>query len=111
MAKNAVLVLDDYHLIHSELVHKTILYLIDQQPRNLHLILLTREDPPLPLSRLRARDEITEVREQDLRFSIQEAADFLTHTMGLDLSQEAIATLANRTEGWIAGLQMAGLSL
>ncbi|HEX6304537.1 MAG TPA: LuxR C-terminal-related transcriptional regulator [Anaerolineales bacterium] len=111
IARNVVLVLDDYHQIRSEEVHQTIRYLIEQQPRNLHLILLTREDPPLPLPRLRARDEITEVREQDLRFSNQEAADFLTHTMGLDLSPEAVATLTDRTEGWAAGLQMAGLSL
>lgn len=111
MARDVILVLDDYHLIRSEAVHQAMLFLIQQQPRNLHLIVLTREDPPLPLPRLRARDEITEVREQDLHFSNQEAADFLTHTMGLDLSPEAVATLTDRTEGWAAGLQMAGLSL
>lgn len=106
-----ILILDDYHIIRSEMIHKAITCLIEQQPHNMHLILITREDPPIPLPRLRVRDEMIEVREQDLRFSIQEATDFLRGTMGLDLSQESITTLTNRTEGWVAGLQIAGLSL
>lgn len=109
--QHIVLILDDYHRIHSETIHKAIIHLIEQQPDNTHLIVITREDPPFPLPRLRARNEMIEIREQDLRFSIQEAADFLALTMGLKVSEEAVTTLTNRTEGWIAGLQMAGLSL
>jgi LuxR family maltose regulon positive regulatory protein len=111
MQTNAILVLDDYHLIHSQRVHAALGLLLERQPHNVHLVLLTREDPPLPLPRMRARGEMVEIREKDLRFSLGEAAAFLTQTMGLDLSQEAIAALANRTEGWIAGLQMAALAL
>ncbi len=110
-AVNAVLVLDDYHLISNKMVHEALIFLVEQQPQNFHLVLLTREDPPLPLPKLRARGETMEIREGDLRFSLEEATDFLTQTMGLTLSQEEIDTLSNRTEGWIAGLQMAALAL
>ncbi|MEJ2304261.1 MAG: LuxR C-terminal-related transcriptional regulator [Anaerolineales bacterium] len=111
MRTNAILVLDDYHLIHSQSVHAALGLLLERQPYNFHLVLLTREDPPLPLPRLRARGEMTEIREKDLRFSLDEVAAFLAQTMGLHLSQESIAALTNRTEGWIAGLQMAALAL
>ena len=77
----------------------------------MHLVITTREDPNLPLARLRARDQLTELRAADLRFTPAEAADFLNHTMGLNLSAEDIAALETRTEGWIAGLQLAALSM
>jgi LuxR family maltose regulon positive regulatory protein len=110
-SKVIILVLDDYYLIRNELVHKALQYFIEYQPSNVHLVLVTREDPPLPLPRLRARGEILEIREGDLRFSTEETAAFLGRSMGLNLSKEAITGLVDRTEGWIAGLQMAGLSL
>ena len=77
----------------------------------MHLVIATREDPHLPLARLRARDHVTELRAADLRFSASEAAEFLKQVMGLDLSADEIAALEERTEGWIAGLQLAALSL
>ncbi|MCX6032756.1 MAG: LuxR C-terminal-related transcriptional regulator [Chloroflexi bacterium] len=110
-AAATALVLDDYHLIHSDAVHQALRFLVEHQPPNLHLILVSREDPPLPFSRLRVRDQIVELREADLRFTPEEAAAFLTRTMGLSLAPTAIADLAERTEGWIAALQIAGLSL
>ncbi|NDJ60880.1 MAG: tetratricopeptide repeat protein [Chloroflexi bacterium] len=106
-----VLVLDDYHLIDNADIHHAIEYLLEHQPTNLHLVILTREDPPLPLARLRARAQITELRAGDLRFTSDEVAAFLRRTMGLDLSAAHIAQLEARTEGWIAGLQLAALSL
>jgi ATP/maltotriose-dependent transcriptional regulator MalT len=106
-----VLALDDYHAITSPAIHDTVTFLLDHAPPQMHLAILTREDPPLPLSKLRARGQLTEIREADLRFSPEEAAAFLTDTMALTLSEGAIAGLVERTEGWIAGLQMAGLSL
>jgi LuxR family maltose regulon positive regulatory protein len=110
-SKPLVLVLDDYHLITQAQVHQAVQFLLGHQPSGLHLVVLTREDPPFALPRMRVRTELTEVRERDLRFTETEAAAFLTGTMGLDLSAEAIATLGARTEGWIAGLQMVALSL
>lgn len=106
-----VLVLDDYHVISQSPVHQAVQFLLEHHPPDLHLVVLTREDPPFALPRMRVRTELTEVRERDLRFNETEAAVFLTGTMGLDLSAEAIATLEARTEGWIAGLQMVALSL
>jgi LuxR family maltose regulon positive regulatory protein len=107
----AVLVLDDYHLIESQAIHEALTFLIDHLPPRMHLIMATRTDPPLPLSRLRARGELNEVRAADLRFTPEEAATFLNHVMGLHLSAEDIAELEERTEGWIAGLQMAALAM
>jgi LuxR family maltose regulon positive regulatory protein len=106
-----IFVLDDYHLIHAEPVHDALNYLIENMPSQLHLVIATREDPQLPLSRLRARGQLTELRAMDLRFTSSEASEFLNRMMGLDLSEEDITMLETRTEGWIAGLQLAAISL
>jgi len=103
-------VFDDYHLIESAEIDRELAYLIDHQPANLHLIITTREIPHLPLARLRARDQFTELRASDLRFTTSEAAEFL-HAMSLNLSADDIRALEDRTEGWIAGLQLAALAL
>jgi len=108
---DAVLVLDDYHLIESTAIHRALAFLIEHLPPRLHLVLTTRVDPPLPLSRLRAQGLLTELRAADLRFTAQETAAFLTDLMGLQLSAEQIAGLEDRTEGWIAGLQFAALAM
>jgi LuxR family maltose regulon positive regulatory protein len=110
-SENFCLVLEDFHLIEFQPIHEALTFLIAHQPANMHLIITTRTDPPLPLARLRARDKLTELRANDLRFSAQEAAEFLTRVMGLSLSTEEIAALEQRTEGWIAGLQIAALSM
>ena len=106
-----LLVLDDYHAIRNFAVHEQVAFLLAHQPPDFHLVIGTREDPPLPLARLRARDQITEIREYALRFTAEEGAAFLNRTMVLGLSAEAIATLVSRTEGWITGLQLAGVAL
>src|SRR6266567_5648127 len=105
------LVLDDYHLITAQPIHRSITYLLDHLPPQLHLVMATRADPPLPLARLRARGHLTEIRAADLRFTAEETAAFLTRALGLELSDQDIATLEARTEGWIAGLQLAALSM
>jgi LuxR family maltose regulon positive regulatory protein len=105
------LVLDDYQFISTPAIHEGITFLLNHQPSNLHLVIATRSDPPIPLARLRARNQLLELRADDLRFSPQEAAAFLNQVMNLSLSAEEIATLENRTEGWIAGLQMAAVSM
>jgi LuxR family maltose regulon positive regulatory protein len=105
------LVLDDYHVIDSQPVHDTLTFLLDHTPSQLHLIIATRADPPLPLARLRARGELTELRATDLRFTADEASSFLNQVMGLPLAPEQIGALEKRTEGWIAGLQLAALSM
>ena len=106
-----VLVLDDYHLIDAKPIDEALSFLLAHLPPRLHLVVATREDPPLPLARLRARGHLTELRAADLRFTTSEAAEFLNAAMGLDLAAGEIAALADRTEGWIAGLQLAALSL
>jgi LuxR family maltose regulon positive regulatory protein len=106
-----VLVLDDYHVITSESIQRGMTFLLEHLPPGLHLILSTRSDPPLPLARLRAHGQLCEVRTADLRFGAAEVNVFLQDVMGLDLEAEAITTLEQRTEGWIAGLQLAALSL
>jgi len=106
-----LLVLDDYHLIEARPIHEALTFLLDHLPPTLRIILLTRADPPLPLARLRARDQLTELRAADLRFTTDEAAAFLSTVMGLRLTAQDIAALETRTEGWIAGLQLAALSL
>jgi LuxR family maltose regulon positive regulatory protein len=106
-----VLVLDDYHLIEAQPIHDALTFLLEHLPPQMHLIIATREDPHLHLARLRARGLLTELRATDLRFTSAEAAEFLNQAMGLDLSAEDIATLETRTEGWIAGLQLAALSM
>ncbi len=111
LSANLILVLDDYHLITNLQIHDLINQLLSHQPHTFQLAILTRADPPLPLGRLRVRNELTEIRANDLRFSQEEVAAFLSQTMGLSLSQEQIAALETRTEGWIAGLQLAALSM
>ena len=105
------LVLDDYHVIQEQSVHTIVGFILEHRPECLHLVVATRADPPLPLARLRARSDMLELRMSDLRFTTQESADFLTTTMGLKVSSEDIARITLRTEGWIAGLQMAALSM
>ncbi|HEX6605578.1 MAG TPA: LuxR C-terminal-related transcriptional regulator [Chloroflexia bacterium] len=105
-----VLVLDDYHLIEVPAVDQALAFLIEHLPPQMHLVIATREDPPLPLARLRARAQLTEVRGADLRFTSAEAAAFL-RAMGLNIAAEDVTALEERTEGWIAGLQLAALSL
>ena len=109
--KSVVLVLDDYHEIKNPSIHASLLFLLDHLPDNLYIVVSTRIDPPWPLARYRARNQLIEVRAQDLRFSVEEAAEFLNRTMNLDLSAENVAALEERTEGWIAGLQLAALSM
>ncbi len=109
--ENFVLVLDDYHLINSKPVDEALAFLVDHQPPQMHLVITSRENPPLPLPRLRARGKLTELRAADLRFTPAEAAQFLNHVMDLNLSAEDIAALDKRTEGWIAGLQLATLAM
>src|SRR2546421_5626627 len=99
-----VLVLDDYHVLDAKAIDQALTYLVEHLPPLMHLVIATREDPPLPLARLRAGGHLSEVRVADLRFTLSEAAAFLTQGMGLTLSAEDIARLASRTEGWIAGL-------
>jgi len=106
-----VLVLDDYHVIDAQPVDHALTFLLDHLPPHMHLVIATREDPPLPLARLRVGGQLTEVRVTDLRFTHAEAAAFLTQVMGLTLSAEDIAALERRTEGWIAGLQLAAISM
>ncbi len=105
------LVLDDYHVVDARPIDAALTFLLDHLPPQLHLVITTREDPNLPLSRLRVRGQLTEIRAADLRFTLAETAVFLKQVMGLELSQENIATLEARTEGWIAGLQLAAMSL
>jgi LuxR family transcriptional regulator, maltose regulon positive regulatory protein len=106
-----VLVLDDYHVLDAHPVDQALLYLVEHLPPHMHLVLAARQDPPLPLARFRARGQVTELRAADLRFTPSEAAEFLTQVMGLPLSAADIAALEARTEGWIAGLQLAALSM
>jgi ATP/maltotriose-dependent transcriptional regulator MalT len=110
-AQPITLVLDDYHVIVSEAVHADMVFLLDHLPAEMHAAILTRVDPPLPLARWRARNQLAEIRGADLRFTPQEAARFLTAAMGLTLSDDQAFALTARTEGWIAGLQLAALAL
>jgi LuxR family maltose regulon positive regulatory protein len=106
-----LLVLDDYHAVDSEPVDEALAFLLEHLPPQLHVVIATREDPRLPLARWRARGQLTELRAADLHFTASEAAEFLTRVMSLDLAAEDIAALETRTEGWIAGLQLAALSI
>ncbi|MCJ7434857.1 MAG: hypothetical protein MUO77_15350, partial [Anaerolineales bacterium] len=106
-----IFILDDYHVIDSKPVDEAITFLIEHLPLRMHLVIATREDPHLPLARLRARGQLTELRAADLRFTPTEAAEFLNQAMGLNLSAENIAALEACTEGWIAGLQLAAISM
>ncbi len=111
LPENLMLVLDDYHVIESHPIDQAITFILEHLPPQLHLIIASRIDPTLPLSRLRARGEMTEIRANDLRFTLDEVTDFLKQRTGLDLSVQDVAALEERTEGWIAGLQLAVLSL
>ena len=111
LERDIVLVLDDFHLIQNEAIHQTVEFLLNQELPRLHVVLATRVDPPLPLARFRARGQMTELRAADLRFAPDEITPFLNEIMALSLSDRQIETLASRTEGWAAGLQMAALSI
>ena len=108
---NFILVLDDYHMIDSKPVDEALTFLLEHLPPNMHLVITTREDPSLPLSRYRVQGQLIELRANDLRFTSEEAGSFLNRMMNLNLSVENIAALEARTEGWIAGLQLAALSI
>lgn len=111
LQRDLVLVLDDYHVIETAEIHDGVTFLLDHMPPQLHLVIASRADPPLPLPRLRVRGELSEVRAADLRFTSEEAASFLNGAMGLGLSAQHVAALDARTEGWIAALQLAALSM
>lgn len=111
LAENFTLICDDYHVITDPRTNELITYMIDHMPPQMHLIFASRIDPMWPLARYRARNQLFEIRDQDLRFSLEEAAEFLNHTMDLNLSVEDVKALEERTEGWVAGLQLAALSL
>lgn len=106
-----ILVLDDYHVIDNRSLNQALVFLIEHIPPQMHLVISTREDPPFPLARWRVRGQLNELRAADLRFTAPEAAEFLNHVMGLDLAANDLASLENRTEGWIAGLQLAAISM
>ncbi len=106
-----ILFLDDYHLIDAKPVDEALTFLLEHLPSQMHLVIAAREDPHLPLARLRARSQLTELRAADLRFTTAEAAEFLNRVVGLSISTEDIAALEARTEGWIAGLQLAAISM
>lgn len=109
--REIALVLDDYQFISNQAVHSSVAFLLEHCPRAFHLVVASRSDPPLPLARLRVRGQTVELRAADLRFTKSEAAQFLNDVMGLQLDAGSIAALAERTEGWVAGLQMAALSM
>jgi len=109
--RDTILVLDDYHVIDAPDVHEAMAFLLDHLPPQLHVVIITRADPPLPLARLRARGELTEIRAADLRFTPDEAGAYLNGAMGLGLADGDVAALEGRTEGWIAALQLAALSI
>ena len=106
-----IFVLDNYDSINDREVHEALTYLIDNLPEPLHFVLTSRSDPLLPLARYRARGQLMEIRAEDLRFTRQEAVEFLQDTMGLELSPDEVTLLLERTEGWVAGLQLAALAL
>ena len=103
--------LDDYHVIESLQVHQLLVFLVEHQPVQMQLLVITREDPPIPLPRLRARGQVSEIRQNDLCFNTQETHEFLQDVMSLSVPRESISALERRTEGWIAGLQLAALSM
>ena len=111
LSQRLLLVLDDYYLIESEMIHRSLSYLLDNLPARVHIIVASRAALPFSLARLRAHAEITEINTADLRFSPGETALFLRNTMGLELTEQDVSILADKTEGWIAGLQMIALSL
>ncbi|HSF83075.1 MAG TPA: LuxR C-terminal-related transcriptional regulator [Anaerolineales bacterium] len=106
-----ILVLDDYHLLESASLQQGFNFFLNHLPAQMHVVMVTREDPPLPLPQMRAKGQMVELRVKDLRFTMEESAQFLNHRMNLNLRDEEITILGQRTEGWVAGLQMAALSL
>ena len=106
-----ILVLDDYHVIESEKIHAGMGYLLEHQPPNLHILLVTRADPSISLARLRAHSQLIEIRAEELQFSLEEAATLLNEKMGLNLDSEQVAALNTHTESWVVGLQLAALSM
>jgi len=111
LPQDLVLVLDDYHVIESSLIHESLAFFIDRMPDRLHLVIATREDPPLPLARWRVRDQLAEIRAADLQFTALETAAFCREVMQVPVTEAEVHLLEERTEGWVAGLQMAALSL
>ncbi|MFZ5855700.1 MAG: LuxR C-terminal-related transcriptional regulator [Chloroflexota bacterium] len=111
LERKFILVLDDYHVIELPAIHDSLNYLLDHLPPQLCVVIITRSDPPLNLARRRVRGDLTEIRAADLRFTLDETTAFLNQSMQLSLTDADIASLSQRTEGWIAGLQMAALSL
>ncbi|GAB4525626.1 MAG: LuxR C-terminal-related transcriptional regulator [Anaerolineae bacterium] len=111
LSNDVLLVLDDYHTLESPEVDNMLSFILEHLPPQMHLVIITREDPQIPLARLRVRNQLTELRITHLRFTPDEAAEFLNQVMGLTLSAQDVAALEKRTEGWIAGLQLAALSL
>jgi LuxR family maltose regulon positive regulatory protein len=111
LSEQIALVLDDYHVLDTPAIHNAVAFLLDRLPPSLHLVIATRADPPLPLARWRSRGQMAEIRTDDLRFTRREISQFLDQAVGPRLSAEDVETLEARTEGWIAGLQMAALSL
>src|ERR687897_193971 len=109
--EEVTIVLDDYHVIHSGPIHEATSFLLEHLPENVHLVISSRADPPIPLAKLRARDQVTEIRAAGLRFTTEEATAFLKGVMGLTLSAANVAALEEVTEGWIAALQLAALSM
>jgi LuxR family maltose regulon positive regulatory protein len=105
------LVLDDYHLIENQQIHEAVIFMLENIPPNMHLVIVSRADPHVRLAQWRARGELSEIRVADLRFTIEEAMHFLSQSMGLDLTVSDVTTLTDKTEGWIAGLQLAAISL
>ena len=110
-SRECVLVLDDYHLITSPAIHSAVTFLLEHLPENMRVVIGSRSDPPLPLARMRVRGHLLEIRMADLRFTEDETALFLNEVMGLDLTPQGVSVLEKRTEGWVAGLQLAALSL
>jgi LuxR family transcriptional regulator, maltose regulon positive regulatory protein len=111
LAERSLLVLDDYHTIENEIIDQALTFSLDHLPPGIHLVIISRVDPNLPLARLRAKGQLNELRSAELRFTLAESADFLERMTGLSLAPAEIAALDKRAEGWIAGLQMAALSL
>jgi len=111
LPREIVLILDDYHMIEEKALHETLFFFLEHLPAGLHLVLSTRADPDFPLSRWRVQGQLIEIRAADLRFTPTEASLFLTEVMGLSLSEEQSRIVEQRTEGWIAGLQLTALSL
>ncbi|GEM_PF-30366 len=109
--QSVILVLDDYQFINNPIIHEGIIFFLEHIPNNVHLVIATRSDPPLPLALLRGRNQLNELRAKDLRFTDEESALFLNNVFHLSLTTEQITKLDNRTEGWIAGLQMAAISM